>query len=117
MLRALIIAVIAGLLVGPLVLASRYARPCCPSKVGIAKLAVGQLAHDHYPRWALAHEGSGCPTLLDVAQHAGKTEEDLRDPWGRTYELTCSASMQVEIRSSGEDRAMGTVDDITSWDR
>jgi hypothetical protein len=86
------------------------------------KLAVDQLAFSHTPQWAVA-TGKQCPeSLLEVAQHVGKTEQDLLDPWGTPYELFCGegnlppgVSRGYAVMSYGPDKKKGTEDDIASW--
>ena len=109
--RALIVAAIVGLFLGPcLVLGRAEIERGCESKLQIAKLTVEQIRHD-YARWALAHPDRACPTLLEITRYMGKDEQDLIDPWGGRYALTCTPR-RLEVRSSGEDRLFGTADDI-----
>jgi hypothetical protein len=93
-------------------------------KVKIAKLAVKQLAMEDFPKWAMANVSKACPdALLDVLKHAGKTDDDLKDPWGTNYKMLCGAGLPPGVKggfavySLGEDKADGTADDVRSWEK
>jgi hypothetical protein len=61
--------------------------------------------------WSHSHAGAPCP---DVSQLG----EPVLDPWGTPIAITCAdqpANQIVGAISSGADRAIGTVDDIGSW--
>ena len=88
----------------------------------LAKLGVDRYAYRDYPQWALAHNDTECPdSLLEVAQHMGKVEEDTKDPWGTPYKLFCGRSgprgpVTLIVVSFGEDQTENTADDIRSWE-
>ena len=124
MLEIMIVIAILGLVMG-LVVVPKVMSMFGQSKVKIAKLAVDEYALKDYPQWALSHQDRGCPdSLLDVLQHIGKSEEDLKDPWGTPYKMACGAGTLpagvktgIAVMSFGEDKTEGTPDDIKSWEK
>ncbi|MBX3158717.1 MAG: prepilin-type N-terminal cleavage/methylation domain-containing protein [Deltaproteobacteria bacterium] len=121
MLEIMIVIAILGLVMG-LVVVPRVMGMFGESKVKIAKLAVDQYAKSDFPKWALAHNDKGCPdSLLDVLKYVGKTEEDLKDPWGTPYKMICgqgnlpAGASGIAVFSLGEDKTEGTPDDVKSW--
>ncbi len=70
------------------------------------KLVLGSFTH-----WATSHKGDLCPDLATIVGPPA-------DPWGRPVVLTCidqPADQIVGATSAGPDGAMGTADDISSW--
>ncbi len=107
----LVIALCAGVLV--LVAAPR--RMCaCASKRDVTRLTVGQLATDAYVRWLANHPDTHCPrTLADLRVYANATDPaSALDPWMTPLSFACRD--KVVIISAGEDRELGTPDDIRS---
>jgi hypothetical protein len=104
-----IIALVMGLLVGPMQM-----RLFGDSKRDIAKLAVHQLADQDYPVWVIRHTSDPCPH--DVTELTGKK---LHDPWGSDYQLHCGTTAPAEVSfgasSLAQDRQPATADDILSW--
>jgi general secretion pathway protein G len=124
MLEIMIVIAILGLVMG-LVVVPKVMGMFGESKNKIAKLAVDKYAFEAYPQWSLSHTDKACPdTLLEVAQHVGKSEEDTKDPWGTPYKIFCGAGnlpasvkSGIAVMSFGEDRQEGTPDDIKSWEK
>ena len=124
MLEIMIVIAILGLVMG-LVVVPKVMDMFSTSKERIAKLAVDKFAFEMYPQWSLAHSDKGCPeTLLEVAQHMGKSEEDTKDPWGTPFKMLCgpgslppSVKTGIAVYSFGPDKAEGTPDDIKSWEK
>ena len=122
MLEIMIVIAILGLVMG-LVIVPKVMGMFGKSQGDIAKLAVTKFASEAYPQWALKNTDKGCPeSLLEVAQHIGKTEADTKDPWGTPYKMFCGAgqlpagvSDGIAVMSFGPDKAEGTADDIRSW--
>ena len=97
-----------GLVVGP------RPRHCswADTNVDRAKLAVHKYAYEAYPAWAAQHQDHTCPVLVhQLAPYLAPTE--VRDPWGSTYQLSCTAKGLV-VWSLGEDGQANTADDIWS---
>ena len=110
-----IIALVMGLLVGPVVL--EHWRK---AKIEIATIAVRKYVDEAYPAWAAAHPDRGCPDKLEELQ-AFMNSKATTDPWGHRYALTCGSSAPatargIAISSLGEDGKPATDDDIRSWD-
>ena len=123
MLEIMIVIAILGLVMG-LVVVPKVMDMFATSKERIAKLAVDKFAFEMYPQWSLAHPDKGCPgSLLEVAQHMGKSEEDTKDPWGTPFKMLCAEQLPPSVKSGiavmsfGPDKAEGTPDDIKSWEK
>jgi len=122
MLEIMIVIAILGLVMG-LVIVPKVMGMFGKSQGDIAKLAVTKYAAEAYPQWALKNTDKPCPeSLLEVAQHMGKTEADTKDPWGSPYKMFCGAGQLpagvtdgIAVMSFGPDKAEGTGDDIRSW--
>ncbi len=124
MLEIMIVIAILGLVMG-LVIVPKVMGMFGESKVKLAKLSADQFASSYYPQWALAHNDKACPdSLLEVAQHMGKSEEDTKDPWGMPFKFFCGAGSLpagikgngIAVMSFGEDKTENTPDDIKSWE-
>ncbi|MEJ7601167.1 MAG: prepilin-type N-terminal cleavage/methylation domain-containing protein [Kofleriaceae bacterium] len=122
MLEIMIVIAILGLVMG-LVIVPKVMGMFGESQTKIAQLAVTKFASEAYPQWALRHTDKPCPeSLLEIAQHIGKTEADTKDPWGSSYKMICGAgqlpagvSDGIAVLSFGPDKNEGTADDIKSW--
>ena len=122
MLEIMIVIAILGLVMG-LVIVPKVMGMFSDSQTDIAKLAVKKFASEAYPQWALKNTDKACPeSLLEIAQHTGKTEADTKDPWGTTYKMICGAgqlpagvSDGIAVLSFGPDKVEGNADDIKSW--
>jgi len=123
MLEIMIVIAILGLVMG-LVVVPRVMGMFGESKVKLAKIGADQFASSYYPQWALAHQDTACPeSLLAVAQHMGKAEDDTKDPWGTPYKFFCGpgnlpagVKTGIAVLSFGEDKAENTPDDVKSWE-
>jgi general secretion pathway protein G len=122
MLEIMIVIAILGLVMG-LVVVPKVMDLFGKSKVDIAKLAVNQYALDLYPKWQIQMK-KDCPEngLADLVKFAGKTEEDLKDPWDSPYKMLCGAgqlppgvSSGIAVYSLGADKTENTPDDVKSW--
>jgi hypothetical protein len=61
--------------------------------------------------WASEHAGAACPD-------ASALGPAVNDPWGHPIAVTCTdqpANQTVGAISAGPDGALGTADDIASW--
>jgi len=122
MLEIMIVIAILGLVMG-LVIVPKVMGMFGESQEKVAKLAVTKFASESFPQWSLKNTDKGCPeSLLELAQFAGKTEADTKDPWGTPYKMFCGAgqlpagvSDGIAVMSFGKDKAEGTADDIKSW--
>lgn len=111
-----ILALVMGLIVGP-----RVMKMFGESKVDIAKLTVQKFANEAFPQWARSHPDKGCPEKIEeLSEYMDK--KDTKDPWGTEYTLLCPPNLPpgvrtgIAIQSAGEDKKMGTSDDIKSWE-
>jgi prepilin-type N-terminal cleavage/methylation domain-containing protein len=109
-----ILALVMGLVVGPLVM-----RNLEESKKDIARLAVSKLANEAYPQWRVLHPGQTCPSTI-VELSAQTNSKDTEDPWGNDYTLLCPPNLpagakMIAIMSLGPDGKAATEDDIKSW--
>jgi len=124
MLEIMIVIAILGLVMG-LVVVPKVMDLFATSKEKIAKLAVDKFANEMYPQWSLAHQDKSCPdSLLEVAQHMGKSEADTKDPWGTPLKMLCgpgtlppTVKSGIAVFSFGPDKSEGTPDDIKSWEK
>jgi general secretion pathway protein G len=123
LLEIMIVIAILGLVMG-LVVVPRVMDMFSESKEKVAKLAVDQFAFKDAPQWQVS-SGKACPdSLLTVAQHTGKGQADIIDPWDTPYEMFCgkenmpagAASASFAVMSYGPDKKKGTEDDIKSWE-
>lgn len=123
LLEIMIVIAILGLVMG-LVVVPKVMGMFSDSKEKIAKLAVDQFAFKDGPQWAVS-SGKECPdNLLTIAQHIGKGEQDIVDPWDSQYKLFCGkgnmppgVTSGFAVLSFGPDKKEGTEDDIKSWER
>lgn len=86
------------------------APPPPPDDTQLVKSRMRELL-DGFVAWAATHPGAPCP-------QAAALDDQLRDPWGAPFALTCSdqpADQRVGVISGGPDRTLGTRDDVTSW--
>lgn len=109
-----IIALVMGVLVGPMVF-KRLAQ----AKIDIAFMQAKSLAHDSYEAWQHDNPDATCPERLeDVIKYANS--KDIKDPWGSPYIMKCGEGLPQDITfgvvSFGPDKKEGTADDIHSWD-
>jgi len=61
--------------------------------------------------WSHGHTGAPCPSASALGR-------PVRDPWGHPLEITCAdqpANQMVGAISAGPDGALGTQDDVASW--
>jgi hypothetical protein len=61
--------------------------------------------------WSRTHTGAPCPAIEMLGA-------SVQDPWGHPMQLTCTdqpANQIVGVISAGPDGALGTSDDIASW--
>jgi Protein kinase domain len=61
--------------------------------------------------WSRTHAGAPCPAIETLGA-------SVQDPWGHPMQLTCTdqpANQIVGVISAGPDGALGTSDDIASW--
>jgi len=120
MLEIMIVIAILGLVMG-LVVVPKVMGNKEESERKIAKLAADKFAFEAYPQWALSTKKQCPASVIELAQHMGKSEEDSKDPWGQPYKLFCGANLPagvsggVGIMSPGPDQKEGTEDDIKSW--
>lgn len=109
-----ILALIMGLVVGPMVM-----RQYGDARRRIAAAAVDKYVNEAYPMWAMANPDKSCPASFEELRQHGGTKGD-RDPWGQPYRLLCGASLppgavNLAVASNGPDQKEGTDDDVKSW--
>lgn len=111
-----IIALVMGFLVGPRVL-----RQFQEAKGDTAKAIAKQLAYDAYTQWDANNPGKGCPqSLEELLKYTNKN--DIKDPWGSEYIMYCGDNLPPGVKggfgvlSKGDDKQLGTEDDIKSWE-
>jgi len=91
---------------------TRMIHSFCTSKREVAMRAIHELAHDAYAQWLARHPGAYCPhDIGELRPYVAR--QDLTDPWGQSYMMTCSTAVLV-VSSPGEDGRYGTPDDIRS---
>lgn len=95
-----ILAGVMGLIIGPRVIEAFE-----KSRVSTARLGVKKLTYEAYPQWRMANMQKRCP---DAITEIG-TGDELVDPWGTPYSMTCPP---LAIASAGSDGALNTDDDI-----
>ena|ERR1700761_7001993 len=62
--------------------------------------------------WWAEHGSSACPTYAElVSDRQLDRDNSANDPWGQPWQIEC-ANDDVTIISSGQDRTLGTADDI-----
>jgi eukaryotic-like serine/threonine-protein kinase len=64
-----------------------------------------------FVEWSKAHAGAACP-------RASALGAAVQDPWGHPIEITCTdqpANQIIGAVSAGPDGALGTADDVGSW--
>jgi type II secretory pathway pseudopilin PulG len=109
-----ILALVMGLVVGPLVMRSWE-----EARKDTARLAVRKLANEAYPQWRVLHPGHACPqSIADLGELTNS--EDTKDPWGNEYKLHCPPNLPagakvIAVMSFGPDGQAATADDIKSW--
>jgi hypothetical protein len=102
-------AVVAGFAVGPRVMHCRYGE----SKSDIASATVQKYVYEAYPEWRRDYPSTACPTFRALNEYMNN--KDSIDPWGVPYQLLCDpAQRHIYVRSLGEDRTVGTADDLWS---
>jgi len=77
--------------------------------VELAKQMKGVLAR--FVEWSHSHAGAPCPKSSVLGA-------SVQDPWGHPIELTCTdqpANQIIGAISAGPDGALGTQDDVGSW--
>jgi general secretion pathway protein G len=110
-----IIALIMGVLVGPRLWGSAK-----EAKSKTAAMTAGQFAAA-YARWSLDHEAA-CPDSINDLTKYMANKKDVKDPWGREFQMLCGPNAPAEadgfgIMSPGPDGNPNTDDDVTSWKR
>jgi tRNA A-37 threonylcarbamoyl transferase component Bud32 len=63
--------------------------------------------------WAKSHVGAPCPSIDAFAEPSAYV-----DGWGHPMTVTCTEQPDdqiIGVRSAGQDGAMGTADDLSSW--
>ena len=105
-----IIALVMGLVVGPLVM-----KHLATSRGETTKILVQKYAHEAYPSWAAASHKSCPEKLSDLHEYMNKSSSD--DSWGRPLQFSCTMQgvRGLAVWSHGEDGAPDTKDDIKSW--
>lgn len=76
-----------------------------------AKAQLGEIVAG-FVTWSATHADAPCPTVDDVMGHA------VNDPWGHAVVLTCTdqpAHQIIGVVAPGPDGAVGTADDVASW--
>ncbi|MGE0324828.1 MAG: hypothetical protein AB7K71_06660 [Polyangiaceae bacterium] len=61
--------------------------------------------------WRSAH--SGCPSLTQL-QQAKVLDDEVEDPWGSRFRVSCDSNDDVTVFSPGRDGKLGTADDVKS---
>ena len=80
----------------------------CTPKMNIAKAHVDSYARETFLAWRAAHPTETCPATL-----AALGANDVADPWGRPYTMTCTKD-GIVVESAGLDGIAGNDDDISS---
>ncbi|MCG8425456.1 MAG: type II secretion system GspH family protein [Proteobacteria bacterium] len=108
-----IIALVMGLLVGPVVFEQFGS-----AQEDIARTEMKQLVHQAYPQWGIKYKKSCPQSLQDLTEFTNK--KDINDPWGNEYAMHCGdnkpSSARFGVSSKGPDGQDGTDDDIKSWE-
>lgn len=109
-----IIALIMGLVVGPMVM-----RQFGTARRDIAVATVGKYVNEAYPMWAQANPDKVCPPSLEALAEFANGKGN-KDPWGQPYRLLCGPTLPpgvsgLAVVSSGPDQQADTADDIKSW--
>lgn len=109
-----ILALIMGLVVGPIVMAL-----FSQSKVEITAATVKKYANEAYPLWVTANPGQSCPADIE-ALSPYMNKKDLKDSWQQPYRLYCGPNLPpgvqgIAVASDGPDSKPNTEDDIKSW--
>ena len=67
--------------------------------------------------WRLNHSGTECPTIEALkADKSLKPDQNVNDPWGHPYEISCSADGDG-VMSWGPDGKKGSEDDVWAGTR
>ena len=108
-----IIAIVMGLLVGPMVM-KHFEK----SHEEVTAIKVRKFAYEAYPSWAAANH-KACP---DKLSELGEFMNDqgpnaTNDGWGKPLEMSCNRPgvRGFAVWSAGKDGQFDTADDITSW--
>ena len=108
-----IIALVMGLVVGPMVM-NHFAK----SKREVTALKIKKLAFEAYPAWA-AVSHKACPDKLgELSEYMNdRSSKGVSDEWGRPLEMSCNRPgvRGLAVWSHGEDGTPDTADDIRSW--
>jgi hypothetical protein len=111
-LRIVVVAALAAVLVMQLVIVPRINRMFGDSKADIARHMVSTYVTLAYPAWREAHPRELCPSsLVELDEYTGW--KSTHDPWGEDYAMVCAHHGFV-VYSLGEDGRLGTADDVWS---
>ena len=108
-----IIAIVMGLLVGPMVM--RYFED---SKKETTAIKVRKFAYEAYPAWAAVNHKSCPDNLSDLNQYMNdQSAKGINDGWGNPLEMSCNRPgvQGFAVWSHGKDGQPDTADDIKSW--
>ena len=115
---AIVVALVAGVAVGPAVL-GRLIDHATPSKAEVTQRMIRAYVARAYPAWRAAQspalgmaKRSVCPR--DLAELEPFVTFGTRDAWGTPFVMHCATHADVAmliVRSAGEDCVLGTADD------
>ena len=81
------------------------------NRLSMAQSEMKQLVWQAYPRWLIQQPEATCPgTAAELFAYTHQT--DLRDPWGNPYVVICVADAGIQVASAGQDRQLGSNDDL-----
>lgn len=109
-----IIALIMGLVVGPMIM-----KQFGSARRELAAAAVAKIVNEAYPMWAQANPDKQCPASMEALLDFSNSKVN-RDPWGKPYRLLCGPDaptgvVGIAVVSNGPDQREGTEDDVKSW--
>lgn len=76
-----------------------------------------QTVENAYGLWRASHPDQDCPESIDDLKSVMKKGQELNDPWGTAYQITCPSAhdRDIDVVSAGPDKKMGTDDDIANY--
>jgi prepilin-type N-terminal cleavage/methylation domain-containing protein len=108
-----IIALVMGLVVGPMVM-NHFRK----SKTEVTELKIKKLVFEAYPTWA-ATTNKSCPDKLsELTEYMNdQSQRGVNDAWDHPLEMSCNRPgvRGLAVWSHGEDGTPDTADDIRSW--
>lgn len=109
-----IMALIMGLVVGPIVM-----RHFGTARKDIARAAVSKYVNEAYPMWSQANPDKLCPASIDDLSEYVNAKAN-KDPWSTPYRLLCGPNLPpgatgIAVASNGPDQKENTEDDVKSW--